>query len=93
MYSQTYLGAPRSTCLIDAEGRVAHAIPKVYRAVVALVDRTLPSVVLGLDRALRCFVWRADLRADRQRAHRAQIVAASRHYGLTIQTCVPADPQ
>ena len=29
MYSKTYWGAQRSTFLVDAEGRVAHVIPKV----------------------------------------------------------------
>ena len=76
-----------------------------YRVVIALVDRTLPSVVLGLDRALRLFGGGPTYAlTDNERAvtvdhvcgiavRNAQIVAASRHYGLTIQTCVPADPQ
>ena len=36
-----------------------------YRVIVALVDRTLPSVVLGLDRVLRETRWRPDLCVDR----------------------------
>ena len=72
---------------------------------VPLVDRTLPSVVLGLDRVLRevggvpTYVL-----TDNERTvtvdhvcgiavRNPKIVAAARHYGFTIQTCVPADPQ
>ena len=39
-----------------------------FRVVVPLRDKTLPSVVIGLDRALRIVRWRSDLTADRQRA-------------------------
>jgi hypothetical protein len=39
-----------------------------FRVVIPLWDRTMPSVVMALDRALRAFGGRADLRADRQRA-------------------------
>ena len=76
-----------------------------YRVVIPLVDRTLPSVVLGLDRVLRevggvpTYVL-----TDNERTvtvdhvcgiavRNPKIVAAARHYGFTIQTCVPADPQ
>jgi transposase len=76
-----------------------------YRVVVALVDRTLPSVVLGLDRVLRevggvpTYVL-----TDNERTvtvdhvcgiavRNPKIVAAARHYGFAVQTCVPADPQ
>ena len=38
-----------------------------FRVVVPLRDKTLPSVVMGLDRALRRFAGLSDLRADRQR--------------------------
>ena len=74
-----------------------------YRVVVALVDRTLPSVVLGLDRVLRevggvpTYVL-----TDNERTvtvdhvcgiavRNPKIVAAARHYGFTIQTCVLAE--
>src|SRR3954468_2150547 len=76
-----------------------------YRVIVALVDRTLPSVVLGLDRVLRelggvpTYVL-----TDNERTvtvdhvcgiavGNPKIVAAARHYGFAIQTCVPADPE
>jgi hypothetical protein len=72
-----------------------------YRVVVALVDRTLPSVVLGLDRALRCFGGAPTYAlTDNERTvtvdhvcgiavRHPQIMAAARHYGLSIATCVP----
>src|SRR3954468_13628297 len=67
--------------------------------------RTLPSVMLGLDRVLRevggvpTYVL-----TDNERTvtvdhvcgiavRNPKIVAAARHYGFTVQTCVPADPQ
>src|SRR3954466_7250811 len=76
-----------------------------YRVIVPLIDRTLPSVVLGLDRVLRqvggvpTYVL-----TDNERTvtvdhvcgiavRNPKIVAAARHYGFTVQTCVPADPQ
>ena len=40
---------------------------RAIRVVVPLRDKTLPSVVMGLDRALRRFGGVPDLRADRQR--------------------------
>jgi hypothetical protein len=76
-----------------------------FRVVVPLVDRTLASVVLGLDRALRCFGGVPTYAlTDNERTvtvdhvcgiavRNPRIVAAARHYGLTIATCVPADPQ
>src|SRR3954471_5804702 len=76
-----------------------------YRVIVPLVDRTLPSVVLGVDRVLRelggvpTYVL-----TDNERTvtvdhvcgiavRNPKIVAAARHYGFAIQTCVPCDPQ
>src|SRR3954449_6468483 len=76
-----------------------------FRVVVPLIDRTLPSVVLGLDRVLRevggvpTYVL-----TDNERtvtvdhvcgiaARTPKIGAAPRHYAFAIQTCVPADPQ
>ena len=73
--------------------------------VVALVDRTLPSVVLGLDRVLRAIGGAPTyVLTDNERTvtidhvcgiavRNPKIVAAARHYGFVIQTCVPADPQ
>ena len=76
-----------------------------FRVVVPLRDKTLPSVVIGLDRALRVFGARRCTRRDVQpedgdgrscgRDRGPQ--PADRQRGpalrLTIATCVPADPQ
>ena len=76
-----------------------------FRVVVPLRDKTLPSVVIGLDRALR-LVGSVPTYAltDNEKTvtvehiagiavRNATIVEVSRHYGLTIATCEPADPQ
>jgi hypothetical protein len=76
-----------------------------FRVVVPLRDKTLPSVVVGLDRALRAFGGCPSYAlTDNERTvsvdhvcgiavRNPQIVDVARHYGLTIATCVPADPQ
>jgi transposase len=76
-----------------------------YRVVVPLRDKTLPSVVIGLDRALRRFDGVPTYAlTDNEKTVTAEhvcgiavrnptIVEVSRHYGLTIATCEPADPQ
>lgn len=76
-----------------------------FRVVVPLRDRTLPSVVMALDRTLRMVGGAPTyVLTDNERTvsvdhvcgiavRNKQIVAVSRHYGLTIATCVPADPQ
>ncbi|HZE03978.1 MAG TPA: IS21 family transposase [Solirubrobacteraceae bacterium] len=76
-----------------------------FRVVVPLRDKTLPSVVLGLDRALRMFgACPTYALTDNEKTvsvdhvcgiavRNPQIVDVARHYGLTIATCVPADPQ
>jgi hypothetical protein len=76
-----------------------------FRVVVPLMDRGLPSVVLALDRTLRRFGGVPTYAlTDNERTVTAdhvcgiairnpKIVAASRHYKLTVATCVPADPQ
>ncbi len=76
-----------------------------FRAVVPLRDKTLPSVVVGLDRSLRLFGGAPTYAlTDNERTvsvdhvcgiavRNPQIVSVARHYGLTIATCVPADPQ
>jgi transposase len=76
-----------------------------FRVVLPLWDRTLPSVVLALDRTLRRFGGAPTYAlTDNERTvsvdqvcgiavRNPKIVSASRHYGLTIATCVPADPQ
>jgi transposase len=76
-----------------------------FRVVVALWDRTMPSVVMALDRALRAFGGAPTYAlTDNERTvsidqicglavRNPQIVSVGRHYGLTVATCVPADPE
>lgn len=76
-----------------------------FRVVLALWDKTMPSVVMALDRALRAFGGSPSYAlTDNERmvsvdqvcgiaVRNPQIVSVARHYGLTIATCVPADPQ
>jgi transposase len=76
-----------------------------YRVVVPLRDKTLPSVVIGLDRAVRRFDGVPTYAlTDNEKTvtvdhvcgiavRNPTIVEVSRHYGLTIATCEPADPQ
>jgi hypothetical protein len=76
-----------------------------FRVVVPLRDKTLPSAVIGLDRALRMFGGSPTYAlTDNEKTvtvdhvcgiavRNPQIVSVARHYGLTIATCVPADPQ
>ncbi len=76
-----------------------------YRVVLALRHRTMPSVVMGLDRALRRFGGcRTYALTDNEKTvsvdhvcgiavRNPQIVSVARHYGLTTATCVPADPE
>ena len=76
-----------------------------FRVVVALRDKTLPSVVMALDRALRVFGGCPTYAlTDNEKTVTVEhvcgiavrnptIVAVSRHYGLTVATCEPADPQ
>jgi transposase len=76
-----------------------------FRVVVPVWDRTLPSLLACLDTTLRT-IGGAPTYAltDNEKTvtveHIARvpvrhpdIVAAGRHYGMTIRTCVPADPQ
>ncbi len=76
-----------------------------FRVVLPLWDRTMASVVMGLDRALRAFGGVPTYAlTDNERTvsvdhvcgiavRNPQIVAVGRHYGLSVATCVPADPQ
>jgi transposase len=76
-----------------------------YRVVVPLRDKALPSVVIGLDRTLRRFDGVPTYAlTDNEKTvtvehvcgiavRNPQIVEVARHYGLTIATCEPADPQ
>ncbi|MCI0686911.1 MAG: IS21 family transposase [Sporichthyaceae bacterium] len=76
-----------------------------FRVVLPVWDRTLPSLLACLDTTLRT-IGGAPTYAltDNEKTvtveHIARvpvrhpdIVAAGRHYGMTIRTCVPADPQ
>lgn len=76
-----------------------------FRVVLPLSDRTLPNVVAALDRTLRRFGGAPTYAlTDNERTvtsdhvcgiaiRNPKIVAAARHYGFTVATCVPADPQ
>ncbi len=76
-----------------------------FRVVLALWDRTQASVVMALDRSLRAFGGAPTYAlTDNERTvsvdhvcgiavRNPQIVAVARHYGLSIATCVPSDPQ
>ena len=75
------------------------------RVVVPLRDKTIASVVMAIDRALRMFDGAPTyLLTDNEKTvsvdhvcgiavRNPQIVSVARHYGVSIQTCVPADPQ
>jgi transposase len=76
-----------------------------FRVVVPLWDRSIASVVMGLDRTLRRFGGAPTYAlTDNERTvsidqvcgiavRNPRIVSVARHYGLTIATCVPADPE
>jgi transposase len=76
-----------------------------FRVVLPLWDKTTPSVVMALDRALRRFGGAPTYAlTDNEKTvsvdhvagiavRNPQIVSVARHYGLSIETCVPADPQ
>ena len=76
-----------------------------FRVVVPLRDRTMPSVIAALDATFRrlggaptfALTDNEKTVTDRQIAGIAvrnpQIVAAGHYHGLTIATCVPADPE
>nr|WP_255426048.1 IS21 family transposase [Pseudonocardia sp. C8] len=76
-----------------------------FRVVLAVWDRTLPTIVACLDTTLRR-VGGVPTYAltDNERTvsvdhvagvavRNPEIVHVARHYGMTIRTCVPADPQ
>jgi hypothetical protein len=75
------------------------------RVVLPLWDKTMPSVVMALDRTLRRFGSAPTYAlTDNERTvsvdqvcgiavRNPQIVSVGRHYGLTVATCVPADPE
>jgi hypothetical protein len=75
------------------------------RVVLPTWDKTLPTVIACLDRAMRIFggcptYWLTDNERTVTVDHVAGIavrhpliVAVGHHYGVTIATCVPADPE
>lgn len=76
-----------------------------FRVVIPTWDKTLPTVIGCLDRAMRAFggsptYWLTDNEKTVTTGHVAGIavrhsliVAAGHHYGVTVATCVPADPE
>ena len=76
-----------------------------YRVVLPLWDKTTPSVVMALDRALRAFGGAPTYAlTDNEKTvsvdhvcgiaiRNPTIVSVGRHYGVTVATCEPADPQ
>ena len=76
-----------------------------FRVVIATWDRTLPTVIACVDRAMRAFggaatYWLTDNERTVTIDHVAgvpvrhpEIVAVGGHYGITVATCVPADPE
>ncbi|WP_042914993.1 IS21 family transposase [Mycobacterium canetti] len=75
-----------------------------FRVVLALLDKTLPSVMAAIDTTLRVFGGVPTYAlTDNEKTVTSEHVAGipvrnakmldfARHYGLTIATCVPADP-
>ena len=75
------------------------------RVVIPVWDKTLPSVIACLDRSMRLFggvptYWLTDNERTVSTGHIAGIavrhpliVEVGHHYGVTIATCVPADPE
>ena len=76
-----------------------------FRVVLAVWDRTLPTIVACMDTTLRRMGGVPTYAlTDNERTvsvdhvagiavRHPEIVAVGRHYGMTIRTCVPADPQ
>src|SRR5688572_290480 len=76
-----------------------------FRVVVPCWDRTMPTLIGCLDRSMRLFggaptYWLTDNERTVTIDHVAgvpvrhpQMVAVGGHYGVTVATCVPADPE
>jgi transposase len=76
-----------------------------HRVVIPTWDRTMPTLISCLDRAMRVWggvptYWLTDNERTVTVDHVAgvavrhpQIVAVGGHYGVTVATCVPADPE
>jgi hypothetical protein len=75
-----------------------------FRVVIPIRDKTLPTVIACIDQALRAFGGvptyglsdnEKTLTVDhvaRIPVRNPNIVAAARHYGITLHSCQPADP-
>jgi transposase len=76
-----------------------------FRVVIPVFDKTLPTIVACLDATLRRLGGvPAYVLTDNEKTitiehvadvavRNPEIVQVARHYGMTIRTCVPADPQ
>ncbi len=76
-----------------------------FRVVIPILDKSLPSVIACIDASLRRFggcptyaltdneKTVTTTHVARIAIRNADMVAAARHYGLTIATCVVADPE
>jgi len=76
-----------------------------FRVILPLSDKTLPSVIAALDRCFRliggaptyCLTDNektvTDTHVARIPIRNPKMVAAAHYYGVTITTCVPADPE
>ena len=76
-----------------------------FRVVFPVWDKTLPTVIACLDRSMRAFggvptYWLTDNERTVSTGHIAGIavrhpliVQVGHHYGVTVATCVPADPE
>ncbi|GIE90483.1 IS21 family transposase [Actinoplanes regularis] len=76
-----------------------------FRVVIPVLDKTLPTIVACLDATLRRLGGvPAYVLTDNEKTitvdhvadiavRNPEIVQVARHYGMTIRTCVPADPQ
>ena len=92
-------------CGVQAQLFCAWLARSRYRVVVPLRDKTMASVVIGLDRTLRAIDGVPTYAlTDNEKTVTVEhvcgiavrnptIVEVSRHYGLMIATCEPADPQ
>jgi hypothetical protein len=76
-----------------------------FRVIIPTWDKTLPTVIACVDETLRAFggvptyaltdneKTVTSTHICRIAVRHPDIVAASRHYGMVIHTCIPADPQ
>jgi transposase len=76
-----------------------------HRVVIPVWDRTLPTLIGCLDRVMRTWggaptYWLTDNERTVTVDHvagiairNAKLIAAASHYGVTVATCVPADPE